>query len=461
MTVWRWSLVLLAAAALVAGGLLTRELLHPNWLQQPAARSVDFSPAQIERGAYLAKLGNCAACHTARGGEPFAGGRALGTPFGDIHATNITPEPAHGIGRWSADAFERALRRGISANGRLLTPAFPFTNYRWVTREDSDALYAYFMKGVAPSAQANRPNDLRFPANQAWAMAAWRVLYADAPPNATAIENIATKARQTPATGLKDQKLAVLEPPATPQQLQRGAYLVQGLGHCNACHGERNALGALRSEWGFAGALMPTRDWYAPSLHARDEAGVQHWRRAEIVNFLRNGLTHQASAVGPMGEVVSGSTQHWSDTDLQATAAYLQALPLHADVKREQPTLDGARKAQGAALYAQHCATCHGVNGDGVLVSEKQGEKIALPALAGNRAVTLANTTNLVRIITRGGYAPSTQGNPRPYGMPPFVHVLTDREIAAVTTHIRQSFGNQASSVSDWEVHQARQGAGH
>ena len=405
----------------------------------------------IAQGAYLAKLGNCAACHTSRGGEAFAGGKPIHTPFGAVFASNITPDPVHGIGLWSADAFYRALHQGVSASGRLLTPAFPYPNYTHVSRADSDALFAYFQHGVKAVAQLGKPTELRFPFNTQLALAAWRVLFfspSDAP---IAPISIAIGADSIRAGGQNSAEKTAVD---------RGRYIVNGLAHCSACHAQRNALGATDSDGLLSGALMPMQDWYAPSLHAREEAGVQHWPREQLVAFLQHGVTNQASALGPMAEVVAKSTQYWRDEDLQATAAYLQSLALRPVPSRPAANVSPQSLTRGAALYTQHCATCHGDNGQGLQESDSlqsQG-KVQIPALAGNRAVSLSSSANLVRIILAGGYAPSTPGNPHPYGMPPFVHVLDDEEIAAVATYIRASWGNAAPAVSGSEVVAHRRG---
>jgi mono/diheme cytochrome c family protein len=441
-SVW---LAVAALAVLIALfiGRVTIELVAFRAISIPANGQNSLkNPKEIERGAYLAKLGNCAACHTDRGGAAYAGGKAIHTPFGAIFASNITPDAQHGIGLWSADTFYRALYQGVNARGKLLTPAFPYTNYTHITREDSDALHAYFMQGVQPVAQSNREHELAFPFNTQVALAVWRSLYFE---KATP-DSIALRADSIPASEQKSLK----------NEIERGQYLVRGLGHCSACHAERNALGAAKNEQ-FAGALMPMQDWYAPSLHARDEAGVQHWQRSQVVALLKHGVTTNASVLGPMAEVVSKSTQHWSDADLNAAAAYLQSLPVlkaPEATKRSSASLDQRLRSQGAQLYAQHCATCHGENGQGLKVEGN----VALPALAGNRAVTMASSTNLIRIILAGGYAPSTAGNPRPYGMPPFVHVLSDEDIASVTSFIRASWGNEAGAVSASQVITQRRG---
>ena len=449
---------LLALMLIGFATLVTIELIAPH--AASASDSAQYgiktppSAQRVLQGEYLAKLGNCTACHSERGGEPFAGGKAIHTPFGAVYASNITPDVQHGIGSWSAEAFYRAMKHGVSVSGRLLTPAFPYTNYTHINRADSDALHAYFMVGVKPVAQANRAHELGFPLNTQLALAVWRVLFFSAADVQENPKLIAAHADSTASAALNSSKNA-----AVIDEIQRGKYLVQGLGHCSACHAQRNALGAASSDGLLSGALMPMHDWYAPSLHAKEEAGVQHWSREQIVAFLKNGTTHNASALGPMAEVVAKSTQFWRDDDLNATAAYLQNLPVQAARKKAQAKVAAQSLQNGAALYTQHCATCHGAEGQGVKEDDAMtGQALLIPALAGNRAVSLSSSANLVRIILAGGYAPATAGNPRPYGMPPFVHVLTDDDIAAVTTFIRASWGNQANAVSGSEVVAQRRG---
>ena len=463
----------------IGSSLIATELIANNLLNTPANGqfegvnpeiSAKPSSDTLERGAYLAKVGNCAACHTARGGAAFAGGKAISTPFGTVYTSNITPDPVSGIGLWTADAFYRALHEGRSADGHLLTPAFPYPNYTHVSRADSDALHAYFMHSVAPVAQPNRAHDLPFPYNTQLALAFWRLMFFDKADEVTT-NNIAHQAINTPARGINEGVNGISSPHTAittkttgVTDIERGAYLVRGLGHCSACHSERNALGASINDQLLSGALMPMHDWYAPSLMAKTEAGVGHWPRQDVVALLKTGIAPNASMLGPMAEVVASSTQFWTDADLQATAAYLQSLPqssAQSDVKSAiKSTTSASSKSQpvlfnrGAELFTKHCATCHGEQGQGMKVEGN----VALPALAGNRAVTMANSTNLVRIILAGGYAPSTAGNPRPFGMPPFVHVLNDTDIAAVTTYIRNAWGNQADALTAADVVQLRQG---
>ncbi len=388
----------------------------------------EATAAQIERGEYLARIGNCAACHTALGGEAYAGGRAVDTPFGAIYASNLTPDKDTGIGAWSAGAFYRTLRDGRSRNGRMLYPAFPYPNMTLTTSEDSDAIYAYLMNRVKPVAATNIANTLSFPFNNQFALAAWRLLYF---------------------------KPGKFQPePNQSADWNRGAYLVQGLAHCGACHSTRNALGAPVAGHAYDGAMMPGNDWYAPSLTAANEASVADWSLAEITAWLKDGATPKASALGPMAEVIFQSTQYANHADLLAMATYLKALPsVEPSRASSAPNkLITQRKSDGvgAKLYAKHCASCHGENGE--------GKADAFPTLAGNRAVTMANATNVISIIIKGGFAPATAGNPRPHGMPPYYHLLSDTDIALLATHIRSSWGNAGSAVTELDMVKYRNG---
>ncbi len=378
--------------------------------------------AQLTRGAYLARAGNCATCHTERGGAPYAGGRPLATPFGTVYSSNLTPDEATGLGRWSADAFWRALHNGRSIDGRLLYPVFPYPNYTQVTRADSDALYAY-LRSLPPVKAPNRAHELAFPFSTQPALAVWRALYF--------------------RPGVHRDE------PGRTAEWNRGAYLVRGLGHCAACHEARNLLGASQG-LELAGGLMPLQNWYAPSLRDPHEAGVADWSEQEIVALLRTGITPKGSVMGPMADVVYRSTQHLSEPDLRAMAVFLKSLPPAQSRPPDPARATSTRLAQGAALYARHCATCHGEQGDGV--------PGVYPRLAGNRAVRMAEPANVIRVIARGGFLPATAGNPRPFGMPPFAHLLSDDEIAAVATYVRDSWGNRASVVEPHRVGRLRAG---
>ncbi|HSV18736.1 MAG TPA: cytochrome c [Casimicrobiaceae bacterium] len=370
-----------------------------------------LSPANIARGAYLARAGDCAACHTARGGLPYAGGRALDTPFGRVMAPNITPDAATGIGAWSADDFWNALHNGISRDGRLLYPAFPYPNYSKVSRADADALFAW-LRSLPPQRQANRPHLLRFPYDSQAALAGWRLLYF---------------------------RPGVFEIQATRgAQWNRGAYLVEGLGHCAACHSPRNGLGA--SGRGLQGGLIPVLGWYAPSLASNDP---------HLAQLLHTGVSPGGAVAGPMADVVGQSLQHLSGPDIGAMAAYLASLP--ADSAPPQPAAPPPEPVMqlGRKLYEQHCADCHGKNGLGA--AGEDGAP-AYPPLAGNRTLRLQAPVNAIRIVLSGGFAPSTAGNPRPYGMPPYSQLLDDTEAAAVVSYVRASWGNAAPMVTPAEV---------
>ncbi|MBO9651506.1 MAG: c-type cytochrome [Variovorax sp.] len=403
---------------LIAGAVVALNLRGEDPVDD-SAFTLEGTSAQVERGRYLALAGNCAGCHTARGGAPYAGGNGIETPFGTIYASNLTPDAKTGIGRWNADHFWRAMHHGRSRDGRLLYPAFPYTSFTHITREDSDAMYVW-LRTLPPTTQPNREHDLDFPYNTQAALAVWRALYF--------------------SPGREEAKAP--EDGAYPSaEWHRGAYLVRGLGHCAACHGSRNAMGATDAAHALAGGMLPGGKWYAPALDAASEAGVAGWSTDEVVALLKSGRTEHASVSGPMAEVVYRSTQHLRDEDLRAMATYLQALPARPEPSQEPAARrsDSLMK-RGERIYAQQCAWCHGERGEGV--------PGAFPRLAGNRAVSLANPANLVQIVRRGGYPPVTEGNPRPYGMPPFGQFLDDAEIAAVLTYVRGSWGNDAAEVT-------------
>ena len=412
--------LLAALALLAAAGLGTLHALNHldegDTVPPPA-----ITPTLVERGAYLARAGNCMGCHTARGGQPYAGGRGIPTPFGTVFAPNLTPDAATGLGAWSAQDFWRALHNGRGRDGRLLTPAFPYTNYTRVTRADSDAIYAY-LRSLPPASAPGRAHELRFPYNTQAALAVWRALYF------------------RPAEFRPD--------PARSPVWNRGAYLTQGLGHCSACHAPRNALGAVAGPDDFSGGQLESLGWYAPSLQDPAEAGVAGWAPQALRHWLKTGSGPQGSALGPMGEVVLGSTQHLNEPDLEAMSLYLRSLPQQPRERPEPPRPDPARRALGAKLYEQHCAACHGLQGEGVAG--------IYPALAGNRTVTMGPSTNLLRVMLRGGFAPATAANPRPFGMPPFAGALDERELAAIASHVRNAWGNRAGDVTPLDVLRAK-----
>jgi mono/diheme cytochrome c family protein len=281
---------------------------------------VETSPALIERGAYLARAGNCQDCHTPRGGAPYAGGRGIPTPFGTIFSSNLTPDVQTGIGAWSPAEFRRALHNGRSRDGRLLYPAFPYDSYTRISVDDADALFA-FLRSLPAVDQPNRPHALRFPYDTQLALAVWRALYF---------------------------RPGRFEPQAAQSaDWNRGAYLVQGLGHCSACHAGRNALGAMRDPAALAGGLIPLQNWYAPGLAGQPAPAV--------ASLLQRGVSDGAALLGPMAEVVLHSTQHLRPADLLAMALHLQSLP-QAESPRERADLPTPRSCNAVPASTKRAA---------------------------------------------------------------------------------------------------------
>ena len=416
--------ILFIALAAIAGTVLATVLLrwpHSELIASSSPAAYAATPANIARGAYLAKAANCMACHTARGGQAYAGGRVIETPFGRVLSPNITSDRETGIGAWSADDFWHALHNGKSREGRLLYPAFPYDSYTKMTRDDADALFA-FMRSIPAHKLASQPHALRFPFNQQFMLAGWRLLY------------------------FKPGVYA--DNPAENAQWNRGAYLVKGPGHCIACHSSRNTLGA--SVGGLSGGMIQTLGWYAPSLTSDAEAGLGSWEVPHIVDLLKTGVSQRATVFGPMAEVVQQSLQHMSTDDVTSMALYLKSLPARPASPRALSARPQSEKviALGKTLYETHCMECHGADGKGLPPH--------YPPLDGNRALTMDEAVNPIRIVLHGGFAPVTAGNPRPYGMPPYGHVMKDDEVAAVVSYVRASWSNQAPPVSGVEVNRYR-----
>jgi mono/diheme cytochrome c family protein len=398
-------------------GFVAAVLLLGVWVawvnMRDSAPVLAVSPGNVERGKYLALIGNCAGCHTQPGAEPYGGGYGVPTPYGNIYASNLTPSKEHGIGDWTSEDFWRALHHGRSKSGRLLYPAFPYTSYTKVNRVDSEDIFTY-LKTLKASEQINQEHQLQFPYNTQVALAVWRALYFK------------------PADS---QNLSV---GAESGEVARGAYLVNGLAHCAECHAERGRLGAVVNQNSPASALrggvIPMLNWYAPSLASA------HLEKT-VATYLKAGRATGLWASGPMAEVVYGSTQYLTDADANAIAAYLTTLP--RDVVKP-PSIAPESTALGEKIYVDRCESCHGKSGEGVASG--------IPPLAGSHAVMMSNSASLVRMIIEGGFGASTSANPRPHGMPPFGAELTPLQIAAVITHIRSSWGNKAGYVSELEV---------
>lgn len=409
----------------------------------PANYSADLDAAtraQVERGRYVARLGDCVACHTGEKSKPMAGGLALQTPFGELHSTNITPDPQTGIGGYSFAQFDRAMRKGVAADGHNLYPAMPYPSYAKTSPEDMRALYAYLMKGVAPVRQANRPLALRFPFNQRWGLALWNWAFLDDTPfQANAARDAAWN---------------------------RGAYIVQGLGHCGACHTPRG-IGFQEKTMSDAGAKgqyflsgETVEGWRALSLR-------NLWTAQETSQMLKTGRNSHGTVSGNMVDVVQHSTQYMSDSDLLAVGTYLKSLPAARHDKPMQvasgpaPAILPAGAAatvasanvppdlytsRGGLGYLQFCNDCHRSDGAGV--------KDVFPPLAGNPVLRSDEPATLLHIMLTGWRSPQTASHARVLTMPAFAR-LSDQEIADILNFTRRSWGRadarliSAGSVRD------------
>jgi alcohol dehydrogenase (quinone), cytochrome c subunit len=405
-------------------------MLFPGGGGDPNAKAVDATPDQLKQGQYLARLGDCAACHTAPGGQPFAGGLPIASPIGTIYSTNITPDPDTGIGKYSYGQFERAVRRGIDAEGHTLYPAMPYPSYAKVNDQDIQALYAYFMHGVQPVKQENRAEGIAWPLSMRWPLTYWRWLFA---PKVTPV--------QTAAMG--DATLA------------RGQYLVEGLGHCGACHTPRaftlqeKALGPHDGSTYLSGG--ESDHWIAPSLRGELASGLGSVDEGDIATLLKSGRTERSAVFGGMADVVQHSTQYMNDEDLGAIAHFLKSLPAaHEEqaVSYDQAThaalSSGNASAPGAQLYVDNCATCHRTDGHGY------GQ--VFPALAGNPVLNGQNAGSAIRLVLHGGTMPSGRDAPTQFGMPAFRERLNNQQIAEVLTFARSSWGNRGSAVTAQQV---------
>jgi mono/diheme cytochrome c family protein len=380
-------------------------------------RAADQDAALVKRGEYLARAGDCIACHTNPGGPLFAGGLPMPTPFGTLYSTNITPDKETGIGEWTADQFYSLMHTGRRPDGGLIYPAMPFGSYTKVTREDADAIFAY-LRSVPAIHLPNRPNDLNFPYNNRSLILGWRTLFF-------------VEGEYQPD-------------PSKSAQWNRGAYLVQGLGHCTMCHSPINALGGTSESRAFEGGLIPMQQWYAPSLTSNKEAGLGEWSIKDITDLLGTGVSERGAVYGPMAEVVYDSLQYLTDEDLQAMAVYLKSLGQGNPADTSGAALPVAESsllmALGKTVYDARCASCHGPAGAGMPPQ--------YPPLAGNQSIQMESAVNPIRMVLNGGLPPATLGNPQPYGMPPFAQILSDDEVAAVVTYIRSAWGNRGTSVS-------------
>ncbi|MCG5074502.1 cytochrome c [Paraburkholderia sp. RG36] len=430
-----------ASSALLATAAWTAHALaqdQPAKAQQPQAPAGKGAEAQLrEQGRYLATAADCIACHTAKGGKPYAGGLGIASPIGTIYSPNITPDKATGIGGYSFEAFDNAVRRGIAKDGSTLYPAMPYPSYAKMKPSDVKALYAYFMHDVTPVEQQNKATAIPWPLSMRWPLRFWRMAFA---PDA-----VGEGVPGAPAT--------------TSETVARGRYLVEGAAHCGTCHTPRG-LGlqekALTDDFRVYLSGGVVDGYVAKNLRGDRKDGLGEWTPEQIVAFLKSGRNNHAAAFGGMAEVVQRSTQNMSDADLEAIAAYLKTLspanpaqsPLAADATATQQLRAGTDRSNGALTFVDNCAACHRTSGSGY--------ESTFPTLALSSVVNSDDPTSLIHIVLKGGQMPWTKAAPTHYGMPGFAARLTDRDIADVLTFVRSSWGNRAPAVSASDVAKVR-----
>jgi len=374
---------------------------------------------EVERGLYLATVGDCAACHTVPGEKPYAGGRAIDTPFGTLLAPNLTPDRATGIGAWSDDDFVSAVQDGRGHGGQRLYPAMPYPYFTKMSRADVLALRAY-LGALEPVHNAVRANQLPFPFDIRASMIGWNWLFF-------------TPGRFVPVIGKSDE-------------WNRGAYLVEGPGHCGACHTEKNFLGGDETSRALQGGAI--QGWYSPNLTGDPRRGLGGWSVDEVVEYLKTGHNRTGAATGPMSEVIADSTSHLTDEDLKAIAVYLKDRPAPQSAPTPVAASDPAMRV-GAAIYVDECQACHRAAGTGVAN--------LFPAMKDNPVVQSADPTTLIRVLLHGTQNVATDAAPTGASMPAFGWKLTDAQAAAVLTYIRNSWGNAAPAVSAGDVGNGRQ----
>jgi mono/diheme cytochrome c family protein len=386
---------------------------------QPTSALDQQSFTRVERGRYLAILGDCNACHRKPESEqPFAGGRPIETPFGTVIAPNITPDWETGIGAWSDKEFADALRLGKRRDGAHLYPAMPYTYFTKMTDEDVRDLRA-FLASVPAVHNSVVPNQLPFPFDIRAGMWAWNKLYFhpdrfQSSPNRSAEWN-------------------------------RGAYLVEGLGHCGACHTPKSLLGGDKTARALQGG--PVQGWFAPNITNDERQGLGGWSIADIVAYLETGHNRIAAATGPMGEVVSASTANMSQADLTAIATYLKDAPGSPQAAPEATT-SGPVIAAGGAIYRDVCSACHGLDGKGV--------PELVPSLAEAPSLRSDDLSTILRVVLRGARSAATAKAPTAPAMPSYGWQLSDEQVAAVVSYIRNSWGSAAPLVAAGDVAKAR-----
>ena len=361
----------------------------------------------VARGKYLATLGDCAGCHTNGGGPQYIGGLPFIAAFGTLYSSNITPDKETGIGNWTADQFYQALHTGVTASGKHLYPAFPFIYFTHVTRPDSDAIYAY-LRTVKPVHSIPPANKLIFPFNIRMMMVFWDTMFFDAG--------------------------TFRAEPSKSAEWNRGSYIVNGFGHCAACHTPKNLLFGDEKSKALAGGTQ--EDWFSANLNGNMRGGLGKWSEADIVQYLKTGRNRYAAAAGSMQEKVTSSTSHMSDSDLMAIAIYLKSL---APIPQRTPPSPDTRAMQaGGDIFVASCSACH--------LEPGAGDPRDYPDLAGDTLIMGRDPGTVVRIVLQGAQSAKTPNASPGYSMPGFA-ALTDQNIADVTTYIRNAWGNRASPV--------------
>jgi mono/diheme cytochrome c family protein len=427
----RGTLWIVLAAIVVLVAIFFWKLRHVSALPSQPATSVavasmltqpiaDDTPnaEQVRHGQYLVRVGDCMSCHLRAGGEALAGGLGMNTPFGVIYTSNITSDAQAGIGSWTGDQFYRAMHEGTNAHGQKLYPAFPYPWFNRVSRADTDAILAYLK--TTPAVTYTPPaNHLPFPLNIRAAVGVWNLLF------------------------LKGGEFK--PDPKQSDEWNRGAYIVNGLGHCSACHTARNMFGADKGGHAFQGGVL--EDYVAPDLTGNARTGLGAWSVEDIAEYLHTGRNAHAGASGPMAEVITYSTSIMTDQDRRAIAVYLKSLPASPDEALSQA--DAGAMKRGAAIYSDACTGCHLENG--------VGQPRFFPPLGKNAMVQQNDPTGLIHLILAGGRIGPSPTRPSPLTMPSFAWKLSDQEIADVATYLRHSWGNQASPVATSDVQGQRE----
>jgi mono/diheme cytochrome c family protein len=410
------------ASVAIASVVVAASLVGPSRAQtNKVGTSLDPQNfGQIARGRYLAIAGDCTSCHTVpNSGQPFAGGRPIETPFGVVVGANITSDPETGIGAWSDALFVRALREGKGNNGQLLYPAMPYPYYTKLTERDALAIRAY-LNTVKPVRKSVVSNKLPFPFDVREGMAAWNALF---------FKNGEFKSD-----------------PAKSAEWNRGAYLVEGLGHCGACHTPKTALGGDETPRAFQGYAL--QGWFAPNITNDNERGLGGWSIADIVAYLKNGHNPTTASTGIMAEEITLSSSQMTDADLTAIATYLKDLPGQTASPPATVSASDPKMIAGGAIYVDECSACHGMDGKGV--------PYLFPSLAGSPNVRSVDPASLIRVVIEGARSVATTGEPTGPGMPSFAWKLSDDQAAAVLTYIRNSWGASMPALDAPQVAQVR-----